>query len=492
MVLLQRDHRRSGVALVLCVVLLFGLLALAALVIDHGFVRNSQMQMQTAVESAALEGLHGFDPDNPADDQEIREKARERLFHVFDDDFDEGDGDARNYGAGPVINLSGGIKLGSSSFYASQLITIPPTPVYDPSDAQWPFQLNMSNDKGGDIVRGIYMAPNSDDAPVKETSDYDREDFEATSPDKASAFLVRMRRSTEGSSSDTRSSGPPLPLLFGRGSVLNPKSKIKEDGITVRATAIAEGRRAMSVGPALPAALYPDASPPFAGLPGATPFALNVDFWINATPGVANPIEVDATGLFQGGTGQMIRITSTANAIAATDTTLNVRSAAGFPDTAPFYVRVNDELMRVTAASGATWTVERGVDETVAKAHEADHPILLHEDLTIARTLIVVERPQKLNLLTGVGFHSYAPIIDTTGRTLGFGWVEWSVSESWSGDFKLSLTKLDFRKVAVNASVVSTRLLGPLLEGLPDAAVEDFFKAHGSLKSALLAPALVR
>ena len=35
----------------------FGLMGLAALVIDMGFARLAQRQMQTAVDSAALEGL---------------------------------------------------------------------------------------------------------------------------------------------------------------------------------------------------------------------------------------------------------------------------------------------------------------------------------------------------------------------------------------------------------------------------------------------------
>ena len=37
----------------------FGLLGLAALVIDLGFARLTQRQMQSAVDSAALEGLRG-------------------------------------------------------------------------------------------------------------------------------------------------------------------------------------------------------------------------------------------------------------------------------------------------------------------------------------------------------------------------------------------------------------------------------------------------
>ena len=56
---LHRGKRtdRAGYALVLFVMIFFGLMGLAALVIDMGFARLAQRQMQTAVDSAALEGL---------------------------------------------------------------------------------------------------------------------------------------------------------------------------------------------------------------------------------------------------------------------------------------------------------------------------------------------------------------------------------------------------------------------------------------------------
>ena len=59
---LHRGKRadRAGYALVLFVMMFFGLMGLAALVIDIGFVRLAQRQMQTAVDSAALEGC-GFE-----------------------------------------------------------------------------------------------------------------------------------------------------------------------------------------------------------------------------------------------------------------------------------------------------------------------------------------------------------------------------------------------------------------------------------------------
>ncbi len=56
------------------------------------------------------------------------------------------------------------------------------------------------------------------------------------------------------------------------------------------------------------------------------------------------------------------------SSIDATATTLTVASATGFP-TAPFRVKVDSEVLYVTAVSGAVFTVTRGVDGTVAASH---------------------------------------------------------------------------------------------------------------------------
>ena len=55
-----RSHR-GGYTLVFFAMLMFALMGLAALVIDIGFARLTQRQMQTAVDSAALEGLRWKD-----------------------------------------------------------------------------------------------------------------------------------------------------------------------------------------------------------------------------------------------------------------------------------------------------------------------------------------------------------------------------------------------------------------------------------------------
>jgi uncharacterized membrane protein len=53
----HRSRKRRGYTLVFFAMFLFGFMALAALVIDIGFARLTQRQMQTAVDAAALEGL---------------------------------------------------------------------------------------------------------------------------------------------------------------------------------------------------------------------------------------------------------------------------------------------------------------------------------------------------------------------------------------------------------------------------------------------------
>lgn len=51
-------------------------------------------------------------------------------------------------------------------------------------------------------------------------------------------------------------------------------------------------------------------------------------------------------------------------------TSLTVTSAAGFPAAAPFRIRIDDELLLVTAGAGTTtWSVSRGIENTSATAH---------------------------------------------------------------------------------------------------------------------------
>ena len=68
-------------------------------------------------------------------------------------------------------------------------------------------------------------------------------------------------------------------------------------------------------------------------------------------------------------------ITTLVNTIASTDTSLTVATNLGFPASAQFRIRIDNEILLVTGVSGATWTVTRAVEPVsglqVAAAHAA-------------------------------------------------------------------------------------------------------------------------
>ena len=61
-------------------------------------------------------------------------------------------------------------------------------------------------------------------------------------------------------------------------------------------------------------------------------------------------------------------LSTLSSSIDAAASTLTVASATGFP-AAPFRVKVDNEVLYVTAVSGSVFTVTRGVDGTVAASH---------------------------------------------------------------------------------------------------------------------------
>jgi hypothetical protein len=335
--------------------IVFALLGLLSLIIDVGYARLTQAQMQQAADSAALEGLRqrnvgvvdpatGLVVDDPFASDCLRRVAANRVVRwTFDDDFDEASGDAYQYGAGPVLDLTGG----TGSLHAFDTVRVPEgAATYDPDP-----QLNQQNAVYGDMVSGRYcysadprasegLAHADTDSLVCEEPQrgegmYARNDFnpspaspappaglpscpapdqEAPDPwplpssgslngDDDSAFLVRLRRSNElgefgvQTEPDVASSGPSLPLIFARGTLLrgdDPASAYspRRDGLTVRATAIARTRPALHVG-------LPQANP---ARPGVTPFALRDAFVQGVTaagvPATINP----ANGLLCPGT----------------------------------------------------------------------------------------------------------------------------------------------------------------------------------------------
>ena len=338
---------RAGYALVLFVLIFVGLMGLAALVIDMGFARLAQRQMQTAVDSAALEGLRWRDVAQSGDlppawfdspdfqeqtgvvlstgslssqqrDAVRRWAASQIVANTFASDLNS---DPASYGAGPVAQFQGG---NSTLPTASQQLIVPASPVYQPtrSDGTPGLEMNVGNaQQSGDMSSGTYGAnPNYDPTQsADEDGGYNRRDLTPSSGTAASAsdpaFLVRMRRTNNSEGLDREpgvsSGGPTLPVLFGRGSLMAQSGGTGQlsvaSGITVRGTAVAAagdniqfGGTSYSAGRAKTAGsppTDPNTGNPV-GIPGITPFALS---WSGQTS-----FQVASDGSIPGG-GQVIQ-----------------------------------------------------------------------------------------------------------------------------------------------------------------------------------------
>ena len=252
------------------ILLVFALMGIAALVVDMGYVRLSQVQMQSGVDTAALEGLRQRDALGNAG---RRQAAGLMVTAAYTDPAGE-----RLVGAGPDLTLTGGVTEANGS----QLLSVSADPVYRPQLAD-----NVANVAHGDMVSGTFGAG----ATGTETGAYTRDDFAPGAG--TGAFLVRMRRTDGRNALDapdgaTVSTGRSLPLLFGLATTLQraPGSdySVRFDGITVRATAIADGRPARRVSSAI-----------------AAPFSLDRDFWTAMPDGVPVVLEVDGAGVLRSG-----------------------------------------------------------------------------------------------------------------------------------------------------------------------------------------------
>jgi len=251
-----RRRCRRGYTLVFFAMILFGLMALAALVIDIGFARLTQRQMQVAADSAAVEGLRG---DGVLDDAERREAARDFAHWHFDDDLDASgtypadddgafDGGSGQFGAGPMVQFSG--AAGDPSLAASQLMEVDPAnPVYKPEAVD-----GVESDSG--------------------------------------VFRVALRRGADDTpAADLVADGPAVPYLFARGSLLN--RELIADGITVRATSQAVSAPAFSIG------LADDTiTPPLLGL---IPAAIELDYWNQLTTDSADSQPITGGEIAAGG-----------------------------------------------------------------------------------------------------------------------------------------------------------------------------------------------
>jgi Flp pilus assembly protein TadG len=259
--------------------IVLALLGVMALTLDFGFVLLARRQMQTGVNSAALEGLRGQGLDEYDDNSEElrRMKSREMLRLNFDDDFDLS-GNTTTIGAGIDSSLIQGngfqqTTIGPANTTLAQDLANRSSFIFRPDN----FELNSDNEIHGDMVVGIYDADVA--TTHSESSDYTRTDF-APTVDEPSSFLVRMRRTHDPDGLDevsgVSSRGGGLPLILGRaGSIRaeppNADYSVRRDGVLVRASAIAHAVPARSVGVA-----DRTLTPPLIGL---APLAISLDGW---------------------------------------------------------------------------------------------------------------------------------------------------------------------------------------------------------------------
>ena len=242
---------RKGQSLLLVMFMLIVLAGIMALTLDFGFVLQLRRLMQTGVDTAALEGLRNLDADgdNLGDG---RQNAAALLRNVFDDNLDPSS-NPTSVGAGidsSLVQGDGyqqtilGNGTGSKSLYENRSDFI-----YRPEP-----QLNNLNLPYGDMVEGEYL---ENAASHREFSDYTRTDFSVgTLGDPTSSFLTRMRRTHDPNGEDripgVSSGSGGLPLLMGRLGWFSVRPagssySIRRDGVTVRATSIADEKIAVRV-----------------------------------------------------------------------------------------------------------------------------------------------------------------------------------------------------------------------------------------------------
>ncbi|ANM29422.1 hypothetical protein ABI59_07220 [Acidobacteria bacterium Mor1] len=286
---MSRADSQRGATLVQVALFMFALMAVAALTVDLALMSWSRGQMQVAADGASLLALQGRDESGvipgcapSTADCERRLDAQSLVSTIFDDDGDL-TADALRLGAGPTLELQQ--VAGAGSPWIRQLGQSG-NGVYDPL-----LELNLVNEIGGDMVAGSFV----DGGASVEDIDFTRGDFlPAATPDAPTAFsmLVRLRRVGDVENvAGTRSSGPRLPFLFGQGSVMSFEevdgASARRDGIGLRAVAIADARRAGSIG----------ARDGGLALLGRTDFGLTRTFWDGLTTGAPTVLDIQPVGV---------------------------------------------------------------------------------------------------------------------------------------------------------------------------------------------------
>ncbi|HWL07080.1 MAG TPA: Tad domain-containing protein [Planctomicrobium sp.] len=500
---IRHSSSRPGQVLILFAFFLLAFMGVVGLIIDHGYARLARRQMQTAVNSAALEGLRwqALVGNGDLTDEERRDRARKILRLTLDEEFNPDNPlyhDENEPEAVPLLTGDG-----------YQQVTTTDSPdviLHNKSNYIYRgqrFQRNMANEAHGDMVSGTW-----NDVRPNEEDNYSRGDF-TPSLSQPDAFLVRMRRipgnnpldaEEEDEENGIHSHGPAVPMWFGLLSQIPatvhvpPGSQhLRRDGIPVRATAIAAARPAMTVGPEIPA------SQQFESIPGWAPFSIVRSKW----PPALDDLSIPVTPL---------RLTRLISDINATATTLQVENGDGFPDPmteSPFIIRIDEELIRVTGGSLTNWEVERGVNGS----EPSQHPMIAGSDSYVRlQKILQVGTPMTRlhsqatpgNSLVIAGETAYVPITDGA-YVIGFGLVE-----RWELEYDSDEIPLGWKLNPAPATVVRTSPVANLNaisiwrespEIINDvvnwpglwSAVETFYAPGvASTNAPVLAPALVR
>lgn len=351
----RASARRRGAILLQVSFLLFALLGLVALVIDMGIARSTQVFLQAGADTASVEGLRlrNLDVGDPSQsDVDRRVAASRSAALVFDEDLDLSTGPARYLlGGGPRFETGvGGIDDPAGGLLVSQGPYLPD------------LQPNAGNEAFGDLVAGTFTAvdPANPGNPVWHVEDglYQRPDFtaaDAAGSPSAPAFLARLRRTNDRLGLDNQvgvsSAGPAIPYLFGLGSgvlstddpeVYDPR----RDGLTVRATSIADARPAVAAGVLSP---FVNGIAPV-GVDAADPSVLRVLAFEDAS------WQTDFT------TNGAFEVTVTADGAILGNAGGPTPSAAGFAQPAPTLVRVGDVALSVADPGSVIPAPEEGIE----------------------------------------------------------------------------------------------------------------------------------
>jgi len=281
----NRTNRKQGAVLVLFALIVVGLFAAMALMIDLGLANLTQTQMQTASDATALEILRDRDHTglNATNSGEafVRDRRRRQFNTPFADaPFVPALGTeaatGEQHGGGAWIDITpgpGGLQAGTRLVASG--VSAPGLQVnYNFSDEVGSEEpLNRRN---GDVVSGTWVGDGvagiAGNPRWMEHGNYERLDFTPSDPTDApfaSAVLVRLRRTRTNFDPSAlaldnelmvASSGRTIPLLFGRGTSIAGSSSpteefsIRHRGIAVRATTITDSSPAVRIGKAQPGA----------------------------------------------------------------------------------------------------------------------------------------------------------------------------------------------------------------------------------------------